>query len=59
MLRSLSGKHVIILIILVAAAAAGGRYLEGTVEPQNPVEIAALPWAVQYLRARTSSTSPG
>ena len=53
MLRSLSGKHVIILIILVASAAVGGRYLEGTVEPQNPGEIADLPWAVQYLRVRT------
>ena len=52
MLRSLSNKHVIILIILVAAAAAGGRYLEGTVEPQNPVEIAALPLGSTVLEGQ-------
>ena len=42
MQRIISGKHIILLVIVAAIITASGAYIEGSVEPQQPVEIAAL-----------------
>lgn len=59
MLRKRSVRCLSIIILITVLAAAAGLYLEDSMEPQNPEEIAAFLLAAPSLRVMMSSTSQG